>query len=176
MKISTLTFTVTVIILTTSLFQGCSGHALQDLIDGKNDDDTSSKENISSRSDQQKQTPSENRALNSISPTSTANDKHKEHRYIQKNVNSWSINEKKIDKKEEASVTESNINKYDNNASNENNRTVDDNSSFTLQHYVDVLGDYMEEKERLDVNKTKKPSNIEKLESMPGIGTSKKRR
>ena len=175
MKIYNYKFSIAVIILTISLFQGCSGHALQDLIDGESNNDTSSNQEASAQNRQRSVTPSENSALNSISPTSTSDDKHQEHRFIEKSVKSWSSNSDKSDVKTEQSVTESNITKYDNNTSSEYNSTVDDNSSFTLQRYVDELGDYMDEKERRDANKTKAPSHTEKINAMPGIGKAKRR-
>ena len=176
MKTYLFNVTTVITILTIPLFQGCSGHALQDLVDGKSHTDSSSEQKFSAHNDLQDKRPSENRALNSISPTSTADDKHKQHRYIQKHINSWEINSDDEKKKIEQSVTESNITKSDNNSSSISRHRVDDNSSFTLQHYVDVFGKYIDEKEQRDANKSKKPSHAEKLQSMPGIGTAKTRR
>ena len=175
MKLYNFKFSIVVITLTISLFQGCSGHALQDLIDGESNDNTSSNQEASIQNNQRSVTPSQNSALNSISPTSTSDDKHKEHRYIEKSINSWDINSNKSDVKIEKSVTESNVTKYEDNTSSEYNSTIDDNSSFTLQYYVDALGDYIDEKERRDANKTKAPSHTEKINAMPGIGKVKKR-
>ena len=161
-----------IIISTLYLFQGCSRHVLQDLIDNNHVSNTSSQQELSSP----KKTPSENRALNSISPTSTSDDKHKEHRYLQKSIINKEINSDDDKKKIIQDVTESNITKHDNNDSSKYNSTLDDNSSFTLQHYVDKLGEYMDEKEQRDTNKSKKSSHVEELQSMPGIGTAKTRR
>jgi len=175
LKLYNFKFSIVIITLTISLFQGCSGHALQDLIDGESHDNTSSNQEASIQNRQRTVTPSENSALNSISPTSTSHDKHQEPRYIEKSINSSDINSKKSDVTIEKSVTESNVTKYEDNTSSEYNSTVDDNSSFTLQHYVDELGDYMDEKERRDANKTKAPSHTEKINAMPGIGKAQKR-
>jgi len=164
------------IILASSLFQGCSGHTLQDLIDGKSHSDSSSEEKLSTHDDPQYKRPSENRALNSISPASTADDKHKQHRYIQKQIKSMETDSDEERKKRELSVTESNITKCDNNSSSISHNSVDNNSSFTLQYYVDELGEYIDEKEQRDANKSKKPSHVEKLRTMPGIGAAKRRR
>ncbi len=163
-------FTVNAVITISivSLFQGCSRHALQDLIDNN----TSSQQELSSLDE----TPSENRVLNSISPTSTYDDKHKAYRYLQKSINAKEINSTNDEKRTREDVTESNITKYDNNDSSIYNSTVDNKSSFILQHYVDKFGEYRDEKEQYDANNTKKPSHAETLQSMPGIGTAKKRR
>ena len=163
MQISINTLLFITLIFVISLFQGCSGHALQDLIDGE---DT----NASTQSSEQKEktvAPSQNKALNSISPSTTASDEHEEHRYIQKSTNIW------IEEEWEP-LTESNTlttNKDD------TNQTIsqDDNTSSGLQYYVDKAEVYFNEKEKRDANKTKAPSHTEKMDAMPGIGKSKRR-
>ena len=160
-------------VLTASLFQGCSGHTLQDLIDGNDTNGSSSEQVVQSNTDSTPVAPSQNKALNSISPSSTASDEHEEHRYMQKNTNAWIENEwdpltqsntssKKVEKPEKVS---------------ENNMTnSDDLNSTGLQYYVDKAGIYMENKEKRDANKTKAPSHVDKVNAMPGIGKPDKRR
>ncbi|MDA3946785.1 MAG: hypothetical protein PF439_08920 [Helicobacteraceae bacterium] len=162
-----------------SLFYGCSGHALQDLVDGKSQkkpSDTS----VEKVKDDKVISPSKNSALQSISPSTTASDDHKDYRYMQKNTNEWIENE--WDPLTESNSTnEKNSNIDDNNKhkllENDNNNSLseDDNSSFTLQHYVDKAGNYIENREKRDANKTKKPSHKEMLDTLPGIGKSTKK-
>ncbi len=160
--------------LTIALFYGCSGHALQDLVDGK----TSSK----SPSEEAKSVPpSQNKALNSISPSSGANDKHAEDRYLQKSTDRWLQEDWIPLTKSNTSVTQTTKNNNtDTNTTlnNENNktRTSNDINSTGLQYYVDKAGIYMENKKRRDANKTKPPSHTEKINAMPGIGKTKSRR
>jgi len=178
--LSKFTFT-TFTILISALFYGCSGHALQDLIDGKTTSKSSSEESAHVHKKPTTVAPSQNKALNSISPSSTSDDKHKDDRYMQKSIDEW------IEKDWEP-LTESNtsISKKQKNTSNEDNttlidesnstRSVDDINSTGLQYYVDKAGIYLENKKRRDANKTKTPSHTEKLDAMPGIGKSKSRR
>ena len=168
MKFDTLLIPVIKITFIISLFSGCSGHFLQDLVDGKTSDNSSSKDHDVA--------PSSNSALNSISPTSTSNDKHKDERYIQNSLKAWKEETNNTKKKINIDVTESNTSHEQLSSVDEQNSSEDDNSSFTLQYYVDEFGAYLDEKERRDANKTKAPSHLKKLESMPGIGTSKRRR
>jgi hypothetical protein len=52
-------------------------------------------------------------------------------------------------------------------------KTVDepvDEAPFTLQKYVDKWKVYQENKEKMDEGKPKKPSEVEKLQSLPVIG------
>ena len=165
MKFYTPLMTIIKIVLTITLFLGCSGHFLQDLVDGKTSDNSSSKDHNAA--------PSSNSALNSISPTSTFDDRHEDERYT---LNTWKEESNSTKQKIKTDVTESNISHDQPSSTDELNSSDDDNSSFTLQHYVDELGTYLDEKEQHDENKTKVPSHHEKLESMPGIGTSKRRR
>ena len=78
--------------------------------------------------------------------------------------------------KSKISVTKSNKSHKQIRHMDEQNSSEDDNSSFTLQHYVDELGTYIDEKKQRDANKTKAPSHLKKLESIPAIGSSKRRR
>ena len=157
-----------------SLFYGCSGHALQDLIDGDQADISSAKE----QTQPLKTAPSQNEALNSISPSSTAGDEHEEYRYIQKNTNTWI--EEEWTPLTEQNQSDTNRNILDNNntqiESNTSSGNKDDNSSFTLQYYVDKAGLYLENKKKRDANKTKEPSHTEKINTLPAIGKSNKRR
>ena len=171
----------TTLILVTSLFQGCSGHALQDLIDGDTTNNSSSEAVGHTKEQSETVAPSQNKALNSISPSTTASDDNEEYRYMQKNTNEWI-------KKEWEPLTESNTsteksdsneNSADRNITNsDTNQTdhADDNSSSGLQYYVDKAELYFENKKRRDANKTKAPSHVDKVNAMPGIGKPDKRR
>ena len=142
----------------------CSSFTLQGLLDIKKEKvDNNVIEEAS-----QTTPPSQNRALNAISPSSTSNTKHSEDGVLQKETDAWLKNEWEP------------LTQETNSTNNTQNGTLstepeDDNRSFTLQKYVDKAGVYMENKRRRDENKTKAPSHYEKMESMPGIGTPKKR-
>lgn len=161
--------------LAASLFYGCSGHALQDLVDGNSTNNLSSKNSPDDRADKMP-APSQNSALQSISPSSTASDDHQEYRYIQQNTNEWL--EKEWSPLSESSSSDVNISNSDNlnkeSGLSENNSSTydneDENGSFTLQHYVDKAKIYHENKEKLDDNTTKAPSHVDKVNAMPGIG------
>jgi len=158
--------------LTITLFYGCSGHTVQDLIDGKSDEQPSSEHPNNRQEEPAPVAPSQNKALNSISPSSTSNDKHTEDRALQKGTDAWLKNDWEP-------LTEGNTSNDSNQslkANSCNNRTVDDINSTGLQYYVDKAGIYMENKEKRDANKTKAPSHTEKINEMPGIGKSKDRR
>ncbi len=154
-----------------TLFSGCSGHILQDLIDGD-----AKKSKLTKASNESEKpatiTPSKNSALNSISPSSTASH---EHRYIQKSTHAWI-------KEEWVTLTDQNISDTDSNTSGSkeivlnNNQTSENNESnisFSLQSYVDKTGVYLENKKKYDGIKTKKPSHTEKIDKMPVIGKHK---
>lgn len=163
------------IFFTISLFYGCSGHILQDLID---DDSIEKPSNPTAREHpvERRTPPSQNSVLQSISPSATASDEHEEHRYMQQHTNEWI-------EKEWNPLTESHTSDVENSNSTNNNKhkmTVSDSnqtqideeeSYFTLQHYVDKAEVYHENKEKRDANKTKKPSHVDKVNAMPGIGT-----
>ena len=160
------------LLLLISLFQGCSGHALQDLIDG----DKNATKQMDGTKDK-KVAPSQNKALNSISPSSTASDEHDEHRHIQKSTNTWLEDE--WEPLTESNTSTTNAVKADNNISEDDaNQTIsqDDNSSSGLQYYVDKAEVYFDNKEKRDANKTKVPSHTEKIDAMPGIGKPAGRR
>ena len=156
------------ILLFVSLLQGCSGHALQDFIDG----DKSTTRQTSELEDT-KVAPSQNKALNTVSPSTTASDENEEYRYMQKDTNAWIEDEWEP-------LTENNASaqKEDSHATvSENNVTnSDDINSTGLQYYVDKAGIYMENKEKRDANKTKVPSHVDKVNAMPGVGKVDKRR
>ena len=92
--------------------------------------------------------PSQNRALNSISPSNNAEKKGT----LQNSLDSWLKDDweptQKETKKESLHVKE------------------DDNSSFKLQNYVDKWKRYSEKK----ASKPKKPSHVEMINSLPVIG------
>lgn len=156
-------------VLTASLFQGCSGHTLQDLIDGNSTNGSSSEQVVQSNADSTPVAPSQNKALNSISPSTTASDEHEEHRYMQKNTNAWIENEwEPLTEGNTTTTKEDNLTTVP-----ENNMTSsDDINSTGLQYYVDKAEIYFENKEKRDANKTKAPSHVDKINSMPGIGKS----
>ncbi len=151
-----------------ALLNGCSGHALQDLVDGNSQNKA---DKVQPVDDTTLPPPSQNRALQSISPSTTAGDDHEEYRYIQQNTNEW-LEEEWEPLTENNSSDEKNSN-IDANATvpfaNDNNASAQDNS-LTLQHYVDKAALYLENKEKRDTNTTKPPSHTEKLNALPGIG------
>ena len=154
------------------LFQGCSGHFLQDLVDGKTDNNSSSEQHKEDPAQTSLTPPSQNSALNAISPSSTAQDKHSEYRYMQKSTNTW------IEKEWEP-ITESNtstVQKTKNNSDESNITQTQENNATGLQYYVDKAGIYLENKKKNDANRTKAPSHTEKINAMPGIGKRHKRR
>ncbi len=171
MKIYTKTFTL---LLSIGLLQGCSGHALQDLVDGDKSE-VSSPLTTQQNSVKKQTPPSQNSALLSISPSPTATDEHEEYRYIQKNTNDWLENEWDPLTETKTSDVEKSNSPY-----NDNHKMIDsdsntsskneDNSSTGLQYYVDKAAIYIENKEARDANKTKAPSHVDKVNAMPGIG------
>ena len=156
-----------------TLFYGCSTYTLQGLIDGDHNQ-TVDKSSQHSKS----VAPSQNKALNSISPSTTASDDHVEYRYIQKSTNEWIENEWEPLTGQEENVTKGNISPSEHPSEEQNSKVKreEENSSFTLQHYVDKASVYMKNKKRRDVNKTKVPSHTEKINNMPVIGKSKHKR
>jgi len=143
-------------VITFLLFQGCSGYTLQSLIDGESADRTAPQTTLSSEADGERVPPSQNSALQKISPSKTAGDDHEEHRIMQKETNAWIENEWEP-------LTEGN---KEMNIS----AVVEDNSTFTLQHYVDKAALYKKNKTIRDANKTKVPSHVDKVNAMPVIG------
>lgn len=164
------------IFFTVALLYGCSGHALQDLIDG--DSQKRSTDTRQEKIDDDKiVSPSENSALQSISPSKTNSADNEEHRYLQKSTNAWIENE--WVPLTENSADDGNISNSDNkhiSVETDSNTTADndDNSSFTLQYYVDKAGVYLENRAKRDANKTKEPSHVDEVNAMPVIGTTKR--
>jgi hypothetical protein len=95
------------------------------------------------------QPPSQNSALNAISPDS--NYKHKNTK-MQNSLDSWLEDEWKPTQEKEEKVTK--------------NEKKEDNSSFKLQNYVDKWSAYNKEKEK----EPKKESHLDKINSLPVIG------
>ena len=170
-------------ILLATLYQGCSGHTLQDLVDGKTDKETPSTSTKNTTTDPKPVTPSQNKALNSISPSSTASDEHEEHRYLQKSTNAWIKNEwepltdSNTSTSKEPNQTDQTNNMATKSALTDSNTSIssDDINSTGLQYYVDKVDIYMENKKKRDANKTEEPSHVDKINAMPGIGKSKRR-
>jgi len=173
LQIKTEALSYIVLVLVVSLFQGCSGHTLQDWIDGDTTDPSAK------NSEQKSKTvpPSQNKALNSISPSSTASDDHEEYRYMQKNTNAWikedwePLTESNATEKVDVESDKAIINSDENTSVSQ-----EDNSSSGLQYYVDKADVYFENKKKRDANKTKVPSHTEKINAMPGIGKPTGRR
>lgn len=163
-----------------SLFQGCSGHTLQDLIDGDKTKDTLSTTEASDKKEPKVVAPSQNKALHSISPSTTASDAHEEHRYIQNSTNRWMEEEWEPLTESNTSTNKERVTVEDtstdiNSSSAKTLKSSDDINSTGLQYYVDKAGLYMENKKRRDANKTEVPSHVEKVNAMPGIGKPKSR-
>jgi len=169
------------IISSLALFQGCSGHSLQNLINGESSSKSSSEVSSLSVDDNKPMPPSQNSALNSISPSSTSSNDHKEPGYLQKSTDEWfekewePLTEGNTSSVQEANSTTTDLNNSMNVEQNKT-RTSDDINSTGLQYYVDKAGIYLENKEKRDANKTKTPSHTEKINAMPGIGKSDRRR
>jgi hypothetical protein len=150
LKILRMTLFLTPLTLSVSLFYGCSGNAYSYPNDGNS----------------AKVSPSQNRALQSFSPSKTASDDHKEYRFIQKSTNEWIKNEWEPLTEGNNTITKSNKN-Y--NSVTQDPALEGANSSTNLQQYVDKAGLFIENKEIRDANKTKVPSHTEKISKLPGI-------
>jgi hypothetical protein len=100
--------------------------------------------------------PSDNSRLNTVSPS-----KNNKAGYLQRSYDTW-------EKEEWEPVTEQSTSKH---ASDkiETATTADKNASWGLQKYVDKWGHYIEEKQK----EPSTPSQVEKLNAMPGIGKSR---
>jgi hypothetical protein len=136
--------------LSIGLFCGCSGDAYT----------------YPNNANSAKVPPSQNSALQSLSPSKTASDDHKEYRYIQKSTNEWIKNEWEPLTEGNNTITKSNKN-Y--NSVTQDPALEGANSSTNLQQYVDKAGLFIENKEIRDANKTKVPSHTEKISKLPGI-------
>lgn len=99
--------------------------------------------------------PSENPALQSVSPALTASNKNAEHRILQQKTNAW-IEEEWTPKVETNTTIK---------AQNEEKERP-----FTLQEYVDKAGVYLREKENEEAGKPKEPSHKEQMDALPVIG------
>ena len=53
---------------------------------------------------------------------------------------------------------------------NQSNKDQEANEHFTLQHYVDKAGKYMDKKDAEEAGKPQEPAHYEKMESLPVIG------
>jgi len=142
LKVSISVFTLA----STLLFSGCSGHALQDLADETFNDKPV-------KTEKKQPAPSQNPSLNAVSPSVTAASEGDGD--MQKGLDTWT--EEEWTPKTEGNRTAQEINE-------------DDNSTFTLQKYVNKTGVYLDEKEKEKAGKPKQPSHVEKMESMPVIG------
>jgi len=160
--------------LLSALFWGCSEHLLQDLINGRKST-PSSEHDKESKDSTYKVPPSKNKALNTISPSSTADDTDDRYRYLQKRTNSWITEEWEPLTQKKEGVTESNIT-IDDDKHNDVTSAHEENNNFSLQHYVDKAALYIENKKRRDENRSKVSSHLEKINTLPVIGTSKKKR
>ena len=142
LKLSATVFTFASLLL----LHGCSGHTLQDWADDTINDKPVQRE-------EEQPAPSQNPSLNAISPSVTATSKSDG--AMQKNLDTWTEEEWTPKTEGNSTVQET---------------REDDNSSFTLQKYVDKAGVYLDEKEKEEAGKPKRPSHVEKMESMPVIG------
>lgn len=164
---------------TVALFYGCSGHTLQELVDGDNRNKSSNTATAEAKITTLP-SPSNNSTLQSISPSTTAGDDHEKYRYMQKNTNEWMENEWNP-LTESNSSNEKNSNTSDNNkhklleSDSNSSLRADENNTYTLQYYVDKASIYIENREKRDANKTKEASHKEMIETLPGIGKSTKR-
>lgn len=125
----------------TFIVAGCSGHTMQDYADEHFNNKSKPKEAYV--------TPTQNRELNSVSPTK----QEKKDGVMQKSLDTW------FEKEWTPAVEQ-----------NETIKKMDENKSrnFTLQEYVDKAGAYIKNKPKSD-----EPSMKEKMDAMPAIGTKK---
>lgn len=116
-------------------------------------------------------TPSQNKALNSISP-STA--EKKEPGWIQRHLESWLQNdwEKRTQGFEENTSKEvaTDAKKLPHNATKNNKKQKNGDDRFALQHYVDKIDYYIKHKP-----KSNTPSHAKELSKLPAIGCSNSR-
>jgi len=99
--------------------------------------------------------PQSNSQLQSVSPTETH--RHSSDNYLQRNYDEW-IDEEWTPLTQSPSATE------------EENASIEtEEETFRLQNYVDKWKRYLEASRSSD-----KPSELEKLNAMPVIGTGKK--
>jgi hypothetical protein len=99
--------------------------------------------------------PSENPALQSISPSPTAGGANDEHRLLQQKTNTWIEEEWTPRVETNATIREQN---------------EDEDRPFTLQEYVDKAGVYLKEKEKEQAGKPRSPSHKEQMDELPVIG------
>lgn len=126
---------------------GCSGHGLQDWADKTFNNTPKGEERSEAVSDAPTVPPSQNEALQAVSPSQTATS---EGGVMQKKLDTWV-------EKEWTPAVETNESIK---AMNE-----DEERPFTLQEYVDKAAVYMENKPESD-----KPSHSQQLEELPVIG------
>lgn len=114
--------------------------------------------------------PSQNNSLNAISPAGNGKGG-----YLQQSYDKWEKEEWEPNTGDDSKASEVPEAKDDTQVTNENICTdapssqKDANSSedFTLQYYMDKWNRYMENKEKNETG----PSNVEKLDTMPAIGS-----
>jgi len=108
-------------------------------------------------------TPSQNSSLSAVSPSSTSLSKGG---VMQKGLDGWL-------KEEWAPLSEPSASTppTQNAVAHENEKVqMEENESFTLQHYADKWKNYHENKEKMNEGKAKEPSGIENLKKLPVIG------
>lgn len=147
-------------ILTLFFLYGCSGHGLQDWADEHYNDkralENSSKEKMpthastkdgTKRSDTKVSSPSQDKGLNTVSPSKTATSQGGA---MQKSLDRWT-------KEEWTPAIEQNATL----------KALDEDPDrpFTLQEYVDKVGAYMK-----NSPKSQGPSHKEKMDALPVIG------
>jgi len=161
-----LTIQLTLILFAITLLSGCSGKniTLQDYADKWFNEKEVSENNISSNDGENSKTvvlekrekPKKNPAADiAWSSTSKADIRNKGEGSLQKSLDTWT-------KEEWEPAFEGDINQ------SEQDKAA--NEHFTLQHYFDKAGKYMDKKERENEGKPKEPAHYEKMESLPVIG------
>lgn len=120
-------------------------------------------------------TPTQNKALNGVSNSTAAK---KKSGWMQKNLDNWLENDwekstkdfdESLQKTKTASKIEEKPSKNNANLKQQDQKSLDnkkeEDSGFTLQHYVDKAAYYLEHKE-----KSNEPSHAEQLKKLPVIG------
>ena len=98
-------------------------------------------------------TPSQNPALNAVSPSVTATSEGEG--IMQKKLDPWVEEEWSATVEKNSTIKELN---------------EDEDRPFTIQEYVDKAGVYLNEKEKQKAEGSQKPSHVQEMEHMPAIG------
>lgn len=147
------TYRASLLLLTTTLLCGCSGKniTLQDYADTWFNEKGDTKE-IKEKREEPKKNPAADIAWSS---TSKADVHNKGQGAMQKSLDAWTKEEWEPAFEGDANQTQ---------------RDKEASEHFTLQHYIDKAGTYMDKKEAENAGEAKEPSHYDKIKSLPVIG------